>query len=96
MKSRVIDVMGDALGMVRNSDLGGATALIRKALSGEGANGPRAIRAFSRSLHQFPPSRPRRGVGWARFCALFAPGRRSRPAPPRLNRSGPASSTNNS
>jgi poly(hydroxyalkanoate) depolymerase family esterase len=37
MKLRVLDVMNDALGLVRKSDLGGATALIRKALSGEAA-----------------------------------------------------------
>ena len=37
MKSRVLDVMGDVLGLVKRSDLGGATALIRKALSGETA-----------------------------------------------------------
>jgi poly(hydroxyalkanoate) depolymerase family esterase len=35
MKLRVLDVMGDVLGLVKKSDLGGATALIRKALSGE-------------------------------------------------------------
>jgi poly(hydroxyalkanoate) depolymerase family esterase len=37
MKLRVLDVMGDVLGLVKKSDLGGATALIRKALSGETA-----------------------------------------------------------
>ena len=37
MKLRVLDVMGDVLGLVKKSDLGGATALIRKALSGEPA-----------------------------------------------------------
>jgi len=35
MKYRVLDVMNDALGLVKKSDLRGATALIRKALSGE-------------------------------------------------------------
>ncbi len=40
MKLRLLDAMGDVLAHVRNSDLGGATALIRKALSGEAANGP--------------------------------------------------------
>ena len=35
MKLRVLDVMNEALGLVKKSDLGGATALIRKALSGE-------------------------------------------------------------
>jgi poly(hydroxyalkanoate) depolymerase family esterase len=37
MKLRVLDVMGDALSLVRKSDLAGATAVIRKALSGETA-----------------------------------------------------------
>ena len=37
MKYRVLDVMNEALGLVKKSDLGGATALIRKALSGESA-----------------------------------------------------------
>jgi poly(hydroxyalkanoate) depolymerase family esterase len=37
MKPRLLDAMGDALARVRNSDLGGATAVIRKALSGEAA-----------------------------------------------------------
>ena len=39
MKPRLLDAMGDALSLVRNSDLAGATALIRKALSGEPAKG---------------------------------------------------------
>jgi poly(hydroxyalkanoate) depolymerase family esterase len=37
MKLRVLDVMGDALSLVRQSDLAGATAVIRQALSGEPA-----------------------------------------------------------
>jgi poly(hydroxyalkanoate) depolymerase family esterase len=39
MKPRLLDAMGDALNLVRKSDLAGATALIRKALSGEAAKG---------------------------------------------------------
>jgi poly(hydroxyalkanoate) depolymerase family esterase len=39
MKLRVIDVMNEALGLVKKSDLGGATALLRKALSRETAPG---------------------------------------------------------
>jgi poly(hydroxyalkanoate) depolymerase family esterase len=35
MKPRLLDAMGDVLARVRNSDLGGATEIIRKALSGE-------------------------------------------------------------
>jgi poly(hydroxyalkanoate) depolymerase family esterase len=39
MKYRVLDVMNEAMGLMKKSDLGGATALIRKALSGETAPG---------------------------------------------------------
>ncbi|HEY3622815.1 MAG TPA: PHB depolymerase family esterase [Roseiarcus sp.] len=39
MKPRLLDAMGDALSLVRKSDLAGATALLRKALSGEAAKG---------------------------------------------------------
>jgi poly(hydroxyalkanoate) depolymerase family esterase len=39
MKPRLLDAMGDALSLVRKSDLAGATALLRKALSGEAAAG---------------------------------------------------------
>lgn len=39
MKPRLLDAMGDALSLVRKSDLAGATALLRKALSGEPAAG---------------------------------------------------------
>jgi poly(hydroxyalkanoate) depolymerase family esterase len=39
MKYRVLDVMNEALGLVKKSDLGGATALLRKALSRETAPG---------------------------------------------------------
>ena len=46
MKLRVLDVMNEALGLVKKSDLGGATALIRKALSGETA--PRKARTAIR------------------------------------------------
>jgi poly(hydroxyalkanoate) depolymerase family esterase len=46
MKLSVLDVMGDALSLVRKSDLAGATAVIRQALSGEpaesGAGDPKA------------------------------------------------------
>jgi poly(hydroxyalkanoate) depolymerase family esterase len=52
MKSRVLDVMGDVLGLVKKSDLGGATALIRKALSGETA--PEGESGETRT----PPRRP--------------------------------------
>src|SRR6202012_334376 len=39
MKPRLLDAMGDALSLVRKSDLAGATALLRKALSGEPTEG---------------------------------------------------------
>jgi poly(hydroxyalkanoate) depolymerase family esterase len=42
MKLRVLDAMGDALSLVRKSDLAGATAVIRKALSGEAGTGQRS------------------------------------------------------
>ena len=40
MKPRFLDAMGEALNLVRNSNLAEATALLRKALSGEEARGP--------------------------------------------------------
>jgi poly(hydroxyalkanoate) depolymerase family esterase len=52
MKYRVLDVMNEALGLVKKSDLGGATALIRKALSGEAAPGDES--ADSRAPHPRP------------------------------------------
>ena len=52
MKIRVLDVMNEALGLVKKSDLGGATALIRKALSGESA--PAGENGDSNA----PPTRP--------------------------------------
>ncbi len=42
MKPRFLDAMGEALNLVRKSNLAEATALIRKALSGEEARGPRS------------------------------------------------------
>ena len=53
MKYRVLDVMNEALGLVKKSDLGGATALIRKALSGETApEGEAAIRKRPLPVHR--------------------------------------------
>ena len=66
MKLRVLDVMNEALGLVKKSDLGGATALIRKALSGEGApageNGDSNARPPrpSAKVIPLPPRRPLR------------------------------------
>jgi poly(hydroxyalkanoate) depolymerase family esterase len=64
MKYRVLDVMNDVLGLVKKSDLSGATALIRKALSGETA--PEADagearaqpRRLSAKVIPLPPRRP--------------------------------------
>jgi poly(hydroxyalkanoate) depolymerase family esterase len=64
MKQRVLDVMGDALSLVRNSDLAGATAVIRKALSGEtvpeSENGGPEARPYrpSAKVIPLPPRRP--------------------------------------
>jgi poly(hydroxyalkanoate) depolymerase family esterase len=63
MKLRVLDVMGDALSLVRQSDLAGATAVIRKALSGEPAEsgaGNAKARPHSPSARviPLPPRRP--------------------------------------
>ena len=52
MKLRVLDVMNEAMGLVKKSDLGGATALIRKALSGDAA--PEAEAGDPKA----PPPRP--------------------------------------
>ena len=62
MKLRVLEVMNDALGLVKKSDLSGATALIRKALSGEPAaeaesGEPKAYRPSAKVI-PLPPRRP--------------------------------------
>src|SRR5580698_3943200 len=66
MKLRVLDVMNEALGLVKKSDLGGATALIRKALSGEsapaGENGDSKAPA-PRPSAKVIPLQPRRPLG---------------------------------
>src|SRR3984885_7729219 len=66
MKYRVLDVMNDALGLVKKSDLRGATALIRKALSGETAPEGEAGDAkppSSRPSAKVIPLPPRRPLG---------------------------------
>ena len=74
MKHRVLDVMNEALGLVKKSDLGGATALIRKAL----VRRDRARRRERRSENAPPPVhrrksfRCRRAARWAKPCARFA------------------------
>ncbi len=66
MKYRVLDVMNEALGLVKKSDLGGATALIRKALSGEpapeGESGDQKA-SSSRPSAKVIPLPPRRPLG---------------------------------
>jgi poly(hydroxyalkanoate) depolymerase family esterase len=64
MKHRVLDVMNEALGLVRNSDLGGATALIRKALSGGAAPRSGDLDApVHRPSAKVIPLAPRRPLG---------------------------------
>jgi poly(hydroxyalkanoate) depolymerase family esterase len=66
MKYRVLDVMGDVLGLVKKSDLGGATALLRKALSGEntpGHEGGETKASPSRPAAKVIPLPPRRPLG---------------------------------
>ena len=77
MKLRVIDVMNEALGLVKKSDLGGATALIRKALSGE-----TAPEGESRRFESAPSpsigeghSVSRHAARWAKPCAPCGSGR---------------------
>ena len=67
MKYRVLDVMNEALGLVKKSDLGGATALIRKALSGETAPGARA------AIHKPRPT----AIGESHSTAAAAPAGRN-------------------
>jgi poly(hydroxyalkanoate) depolymerase family esterase len=66
MKSRVLDVMGDVLGLMKKSDLGGATALLRKALSGEtppGGERGETKASSSRPGAKVIPLPPRRPLG---------------------------------
>ena len=74
MKYRVLDVMNEALGLVKKSDLGGATALIRKALSGETAPGGRGRRCESAASPSIgeghsAAATPSVGRNLARSCA---------------------------
>ncbi len=109
MKLRVLDVMNDALGLVKKSDLSGATALIRKALSGEPAEEtergePQAHRPSAKVI----PLSPRRPLGETlralRVRPIMPPGLPNAPTPGpapdlgerflRRNYSGPAGSLN--
>src|ERR1700684_2252459 len=88
MKLRVIDVMNEALGLVKKSDLGGATALIRKALSGESA--PAGESGDSKAPSPSPsgkviPLPPRRPLGEPlralRMRPMVSPGAPEAPEP---------------
>ncbi len=64
MKYRVLEVMNEALGLVKQSDLGSATALIRKALGGETPPDAESTDASARphrptaKVIPLPPRRP--------------------------------------
>ena len=65
MKPRGLDIMGDALSLVRKSDLAGATAIIRRALSGEAPaneSGEPKARPDPASAKALPPP-ARRSLG---------------------------------
>jgi poly(hydroxyalkanoate) depolymerase family esterase len=88
MKLRVIDVMNEALGLVKKSDLGGATALIRKALSGETGPGDDigdSKTPSSRPLAKIIPLPPRRPLGETlralRARPMISPGAPEGPEP---------------
>jgi poly(hydroxyalkanoate) depolymerase family esterase len=86
MKYRVLDVMNEALGLVKKSDLGGATALIRKALSGEttpeGETGDSKAAAPSAKVIPLPPRRPLGEVLRAlRVRPMIPPGAPDTPEP---------------
>ena len=72
MKLRVLEVMNDALGLVKKSDLSGATALIRKALSGEPAEESESESKPHRPSAKVIPLPPRRPLGET-LRALRAP-----------------------
>jgi poly(hydroxyalkanoate) depolymerase family esterase len=88
MKLRVLDVMNEALGLVKKSDLGGATALIRKALSGDTAPGDEAGEAKAqphRPSAKVIPLPPRRPLGETlralRMRPMISPGAPEAPEP---------------
>ncbi len=62
MKPRFLDVIGNALGMVRKSNVSEATALIREALSGRGGGGAERAPDAPRPSPAAPPS-ARRPLG---------------------------------
>ena len=66
MKYRVLDVMNEAMGLMKKSDLGGATALIRKALSRDTAPGKESGDSNARPPRpsaKVIPLAPRRSIG---------------------------------
>ena len=89
MKYRVLDVMSEALGLVKKSDLGGATALSARLC-------PASPRREARRQLEAPPHRPsakvircRPAVRWAKPCAPCGSGRSSRRARPKRPNRGP-------
>ena len=88
MKYRVLDVMNEAMGLVKKSDLGGATALIRKALSGDparkGDSGDSSARPPRPSAKVIPLA-PRRPLGETlralRVRPILPPGAPQAPEP---------------
>ena len=58
MKPRFLDAMGEALNLVRKSNLAEATALLRKALSGEEARGQERSGSSAAASAGFRPCAP--------------------------------------
>jgi poly(hydroxyalkanoate) depolymerase family esterase len=85
MKLRVLDVMNEALGLVKKSDLGGATALIRKALSGETDTAGDSKAPPPRPSAKVIPLAPRRPLGETlralRMRPVISPGAPEAPEP---------------
>jgi poly(hydroxyalkanoate) depolymerase family esterase len=87
MKYRVLDVMNEALGLVKKSDLGGATALIRRALSGETAPASETdgSKTPPRPSARVIPLAPRRPLGETlralRARPMISPGAPEAPEP---------------
>ncbi len=83
MKYRVLDVMNEALGLVKKSDLTAATALIRKALSGDAAPADEreGLARPDRPSAKVIPLPPRRPLGETLRALRVRPSRPPAPAP---------------
>ena len=83
MKYRVLDVMNEALGLVKKSDLTAATALIRKALSGDAAPADEReeLARPDRPSAKVIPLPPRRPLGETLRALRVRPSRPPAPAP---------------